>query len=108
MIEVVFYKQNSVYKGFSISGHAGFASKGNDIVCASVTSAVQLTINGICEILKVMADVKVLDNQIVINLSNCNKGEIEKAQAFFKAFYLHLDLLSQDYMGTLNLINLEV
>ena len=32
---------------FTVDGHSGFAESGEDIVCASVSSAVWLTINGI-------------------------------------------------------------
>ena len=32
---------------FTVDGHSGFAESGRDIVCASVSSAVWLTINGI-------------------------------------------------------------
>ncbi|MGI5960193.1 MAG: ribosomal-processing cysteine protease Prp [Massiliimalia sp.] len=105
MIEAKFYVHQGGYAGFSVSGHAGYAEYGHDIVCASVTSAVQLTINGITEILKQNADVKVLDNEISIQLSDCEQPGV---QAFCKALYLHLELLSQDYTGTLKLTNLEV
>ncbi len=33
--------------GFTVSGHSGFDESGKDIVCASVSGAVWLTINGI-------------------------------------------------------------
>lgn len=32
---------------FTVDGHSGFAESGSDIVCASVSSVVWLTINGI-------------------------------------------------------------
>ena len=42
-------KDNIVY--FKISGHADSAAYGEDIICAAVTSAVQMTVNGLLEIL---------------------------------------------------------
>ena len=33
--------------GLEVNGHAGFAECGSDIVCAAVSTAVQMTINGI-------------------------------------------------------------
>ncbi len=105
MINAVFYKQNGVYKGFSVSGHAGFADFGQDIVCASVTSALQCTANGITEILKVDADVVVLDNEIKLSLPD---GDNSCAVAFLQAFYMHLKLLSEDYHGTIKLTISEV
>ena len=49
MITAQFQKSGQKFKAFSIEGHAGYADAGRDIVCASVTSAVQLTANAITE-----------------------------------------------------------
>ena len=51
MIRVEFTKSGELLTCFSVSGHAGYDDYGHDIVCASVTSAVQLTANGITEVL---------------------------------------------------------
>ena len=53
MIVAKFFKSSRKFIGFQISGHAGFAESGYDIVCASVSSAVQLTANNITEIFKI-------------------------------------------------------
>ena len=45
MIKVI-YKNNNI----TISGHAGYKYAGEDIVCASVSSIVYTTINGILNI----------------------------------------------------------
>ena len=45
--------------GFAVSGHAGYDDYGHDIVCASVTSAVQMTANGLTEVLELQGDVTV-------------------------------------------------
>lgn len=49
MIHAEFRKLNGNYSGFEISGHAGYAGKGEDVVCAAVSSAVQLTVNLLAE-----------------------------------------------------------
>jgi hypothetical protein len=46
MIHAVFYKNESDYIGFKISGHSGYSKLGSDIVCAAV-SAVALHTAGI-------------------------------------------------------------
>lgn len=89
----------------SVSGHAGFAENGKDIVCAAVTSAVQLTLNGITEILKIPADVKVLADKITIEIP---AKDSSKTQAFTEALYLHLNILAEDYAGTVKVIVSEV
>ena len=47
MIYAEFFTRQEKLYGFKISGHAGYADKGEDIVCASVSSAVQLVANTI-------------------------------------------------------------
>ena len=43
MIRVVLWRNRKERTGFCVSGHAGFAPAGQDIVCAAVSSAVRLT-----------------------------------------------------------------
>lgn len=42
MIRVILWRNNSERTGFRVSGHAGFAPAGQDIVCAAVSAAVRL------------------------------------------------------------------
>lgn len=109
MVKVKFFKKKEAFLGFTVAGHADYDDKGRDIVCASVTSAVQMTINGICEILRVNADVKLKNrkeqNEISMQMADCGDKSV---QAFMRALYLHLDLLSQDYIGTIQLTDVEV
>jgi uncharacterized protein YsxB (DUF464 family) len=43
----VFRNQNQQIMGFSCIGHAGFAYRGRDVVCAGISILVQNTINAI-------------------------------------------------------------
>ena len=48
MIKATFYRNSDkTYIGFSIEGHAGYAKKGNDIICSAVTSLSFNTVNSI-------------------------------------------------------------
>lgn len=105
MICVNFYRKNETVYGFSVSGHAGFADAGEDIVCAAVTSAIQLTANAITEILNVACDVNVFQEEISLRLP---ENSAENAYNFISALYLHLKTLSEDYPGTINVNFLEV
>ena len=82
MIEAEFFRKNGAFTGFAVSGHAGFDQHGRDIVCASVSSAVQLTVNGITEILSERADIKVKENLVKLLLKD---GPSRETNAFFKA-----------------------
>lgn len=48
MIQISFFqKEEGQRQGFFVSGHAGYAKKGNDIICAAVSALVINTINAI-------------------------------------------------------------
>ncbi len=48
MIKAVFLKDSDAYyRGFSISGHAGYADSGKDIICAAVSTLSINTVNSI-------------------------------------------------------------
>lgn len=48
MINISIYKNaDNLITGFQMSGHAGYADYGNDIVCAAVSALVINTINSI-------------------------------------------------------------
>ena len=47
MVNVTIYKKENQITGFEILGHAGFAKRGKDIVCAGISALVVNTINSI-------------------------------------------------------------
>ncbi len=47
MISVIITRDKNSYRGVSISGHAGYADSGQDIVCAAVSVLVLNTFNSI-------------------------------------------------------------
>jgi len=102
MIQVHFFKSGENCLGFSVSGHAGYAPQGEDIACASVTSAVQLTANAIPEVLKLPAEVSAKDDTVRLKLDP--QADIAVAQPFFEALQLHLELLSQEFEKTISFI----
>ena len=95
MIKAVFFKKSGVFTGFSVTGHAGFAESGKDIVCASVSSAVQLTVNGITECAHIEAKVIVLENDVALTLPDGLNSQ--SAQLLLNAFYLQFTLLKEEF-----------
>ncbi len=57
MIKVEVIKENNFLKEITIKGHANYDDYGKDIVCASVSSMVITTVNGILSIDKDVIDV---------------------------------------------------
>ena len=83
MIKVI-YKNNNI----TISGHAGYKYAGEDIVCASVSSIVYTTINGILNIND--KALKVTDNKEVFNIDILESDNITE-----KLIKNMLDLLKE-------------
>ena len=105
MIRAKFFSKAGHLTGFSVSGHAGYADAGEDIVCAAVSSAVQLTANGITEVLGLQARVRAEDDTVSLRLDDSANRE---AEAFLKALQLHLSVLSEDYPKNVKLTCTEV
>lgn len=105
MIRAEFLAGRHGLEGFRISGHAGYANAGEDIVCASVTSAVQMTANTITEIFGVAAELKVLENVIECKLPQSTSLQARK---LLEGLKLHLEILAEDYEETIDVKVLEV
>lgn len=99
-----FYKKGEPVR-FIVSGHAGYDESGKDIVCASVSSAVQMAINGITEIVKISCKVNIGEDSIECILPPDSRPA---AWHFVSALRLQLKNLSEDFPGTINLIITEV
>lgn len=56
MITAEFIVSDGLYTGFSIKGHSGYASEGEDIVCSAVSAMAMLASNTITDIFGIEAD----------------------------------------------------
>ena len=77
MIRAEFYESDGLMSGFTFSGHAGYAESGSDVVCAAVSSAVQLTAN-------LLEDFDFSPDVNVGNTGDCH----DRANTGFGYFYL--------------------
>lgn len=84
----------------TIKGHAGYDDKGKDIVCASVSSIVITTINGIIEINPDAIDYSDLDNEIIIR----KLKEDETVNKLLNNMILLLENLEKDYKDYIKII----
>ena len=105
MVRAEFFKKDGGLIGFRIRGHAGYAGAGDDIVCASVSSAVQFSSNLITEGFHIPAEVKALDNEISLRLSDFPH---KNAVTVLEGLLMHFQLLAEDYEGTIKITFSEV
>ena len=104
MINAVFTKKYGKLCGVRVCGHAGYADAGEDIVCAAVSSAVQLSANLITESFGLQADISTADSTVSIQL--CRPDET--GSRVLRGILLHLEYLSEDYPGTIRIQIMEV
>lgn len=93
MLKAVFHKKSGLFCGFEISGHAGYGTDGNDIVCAAVSSCTMLVCNAVTENFGANAEVVVENNLISLTLINADSS----AEKLLAAFYEHLTAIAEDY-----------
>ena len=98
MTRCEFFMDGDRITGFSVSGHSGYAEKGEDIVCAAITALVTMaeaTINDVCGA-KAKVRVKENDARITLTLpTSCD--EEDAVQAVLSGMMLTLISPREDY-----------
>lgn len=79
-----------------LRGHAGFADEGEDIICAAITSAIQLTHVMLEDIQKLVFDTEVEQEGTHIRLSFPTEAR-EEAQPMLEALRVHYNELQENY-----------
>ena len=95
MIEAIICSNSkNEYIGFSVSGHAGYARKGNDIVCSAVSALTFSFLNSVEELTDCVYKVEKGDSGL-IKFKFLNKDD--NGDLLFKSFVIGLTGLSKDY-----------
>ncbi len=101
MITVKFFTERSELKGFEVKGHSGLAERGNDILCAAISSACYMTANTLTEVLKVNVQAEVKEDGYMKVLV---PDATEQAKNLLKGFQIHISELAKDYRKNLKVI----
>ena len=100
MIIVSFHLEGARIVGFTCRGHSGFASEGEDIVCAAVSSIVRMTECAINDVAGAEAVVSVdqADVSVSLRLRETLETETESiCQAVLAAMMISLSRISEEY-----------
>ncbi|MDK2821019.1 MAG: uncharacterized protein PWP31_984 [Clostridia bacterium] len=99
MIKATFWQAlDGSYKGFSIKGHAGYAPKGQDIVCAAVSALAQTAYLSLKKQLKKEPQLINKDGYYECNLPlGLSHDEEEKAAIILKTIKTGLKAIATDY-----------
>ena len=81
MTRITFFKKNNLILGFEVSGHTGKADKGEDLLCAQLSTVAQLAVVGVQELTKNVF-VEISDGYLKIKLTE-KQAQSEKMQYLF-------------------------
>ena len=62
--------------GFVVHGHAGFARRGEDVVCASVSSIVQTAVLGLRNVMGMQVQIEKRDGYLKVDAKELDKNII--------------------------------
>ncbi|MBU5592727.1 ribosomal-processing cysteine protease Prp [Clostridium sp. MSJ-4] len=99
MTSVLFKKKDDKIIAFDINGHAGYASEGEDIVCAAISALSQSVIIGLEEVLYIKPDYNIKDGFLCMSIRDNSIEDIEKSQVLLKTFLKSLQSISVSYVG---------
>lgn len=98
--------------GFSVQGHTGLACSGEDVACASVSSAVQMAANTLTETLGLNAEIRTREALVYLRLSDAaDEAGMQRAfaaDAVLKGMRAHFKLLSEEFPGYIRTEDSEV
>lgn len=97
-VEIVY--DNNIIIGFKMKGHAEFNTKGPDILCASLSTASQMTINGVLDWtgLSVQDTIKEYSvEEAILEFNVDGFCESSVVQHLFKSFEMYVCALENQY-----------
>ncbi len=96
MTQIKFYLSQGNLAAVDLLGHAGYADEGEDIVCAAITSAVQLTHALLYDVQRLAVDAVIEDEGAHICL-RLPAGQIAAGQDGLRALHIFYTELAAQY-----------
>lgn len=98
---ITFYRTRDCLTAVDLRGHAGYAEEGEDIVCAAVSSSVQLLHALLYDVQKIAVDTLIEDEGAHIRLTLPSE-QLDLGQDGLRAFQLYLSELAETYSDFIN------
>ncbi|MGM0507761.1 MAG: ribosomal-processing cysteine protease Prp [Fusobacteriota bacterium] len=109
MVEIFLVEKNGKIFKFYGEGHAGYAVKGEDIVCAAVSAVIQHTAYGILEYLNLKPELQMRDGFLYLDLSGVNISDKERElNALLETLRITLKEIEKEHPNHMKLIEKEV
>ena len=97
MTTVEFKREENKITAFTVSGHTGFGEAGEDIVCASVSSVVWCTVNGLSEIAGLPVEYESRDGFVSLKVPPLSEKGRELADVLLESMFSFITELSKQY-----------
>ena len=110
MTTVTFLTEGSRITGFDAAGHSGYASEGEDIVCAAITSTVRLIECTLNDVMGICAAVKVNENTATISLrlpGSLGEAAENTCQTLLTGMMVYLSELHNEYPENIEVLEAE-
>lgn len=103
MTEIVFFLDGQEQiQGFEVSGHTGFADRGEDIVCAGISILAQTAVIGLNRFLSKEPEVEIKDGYLRCRLpAGLAEAEMAKAQVILETTWLGFEATKESYKSYL-------
>ena len=110
MTTVTFLTEGSRITGFDAAGHSGYASEGEDIVCAAITSTVRLIECTLNDVMGICAAVKVNEKTATISLrlpGSLGEAAENTCQTLLTGMMVYLSELHNEYPDNIEVMEAE-
>lgn len=94
MIKITVIKHAGEYRGFVVSGHAGYAKSGQDIICSAVSALTVTTVNALEVLAHVYVEAEQDDGYISCQMP---KGINPQGTLLMDAMILGMQQICEDY-----------
>jgi uncharacterized protein YsxB (DUF464 family) len=101
MINVTIFRDSSdEYRGVSLVGHAGYANRGQDIICAAASILSTNLVNSIEELTEDKISYNVCEDTGLLSMSFCDKQVSNESKLLVDSFILGIDSIRESYGDT--------
>lgn len=91
---------------FAVTGHSGYAARGNDIVCAGVSAVVQTTVLGLQRVLGINCSGSQTDGELHCALpTDLPPGSVESADILLRTMLAGLTALAEAYADYVRILD---
>lgn len=110
MTRVTFQKKHGIFRAVEVSGHAGYAAEGEDIVCAAITSAIQYVHILLDDVLLIDLETKVDQEATYIAITlpeNLSQEVSRQAQQAIRALRVHYGEMEKEYAQFIQVMEVQ-